>query len=184
MNLPNYLTLFRIFLVPLLVVVILTKFDGKEVLGITILIIASITDWLDGYIARRRGQVTRLGVMLDPIADKLLICSAFVALVEERLAPAWMVVIIIGRELAVTGLRSIAATQGINIAASELGKFKLVAQVIAVCLLLGKKFLGEFQALAMAGLWIVVVLAIGSMVDYYIRFMKMTQTKGDVPIIT
>jgi CDP-diacylglycerol--glycerol-3-phosphate 3-phosphatidyltransferase len=172
MNLPNYLTLFRIFLVPLLVVVILTKFDGKEVLGIAILIVASITDWLDGYIARRRGQVTTLGVLLDPVADKLLVCSAFVALVEEHLAPAWMVVIIIGRELSVTGLRAIAAAQGLTIAASDLGKFKLVSQIVAICLLIGQKFLGEFHSLAMVGLWVVVVLAVGSGADYYIRFLK------------
>jgi len=174
MNLPNLLTLFRIFLVPLLVVVILTKFEGKEILGIGILIVASITDWLDGYIARRRGQVTTLGVMLDPIADKLLVCSAFVALVEEHMAPAWMVVIIIGRELAVTGLRSIAATRGITIAASRLGKFKLVSQIVAICLVIGRKFLGDFHALATIGLWVVVVLAIVSGAEYYLRFRRQT----------
>ncbi|MEW6364264.1 MAG: CDP-diacylglycerol--glycerol-3-phosphate 3-phosphatidyltransferase [Acidobacteriota bacterium] len=176
MNLPNLLTIFRIFLVPLLVVVILTKFSGKEILGIVILIVASITDWLDGFIARRRGQVTTLGVLLDPIADKLLICSAFIALVEERLAPAWMVVIVIGRELAVTGLRSIAAAKGVSIAASDLGKFKLVSQVIAICLLLGRGFLGQFGVLAVVALWVVVVVAVISGAEYYVRFRKVIGT--------
>lgn len=175
MNLPNILTLFRIFTVPLLVVVILTKFEGKEILGISIVIVASLTDWLDGFIARRRRQVTKLGVHLDPIADKLLVCSAFVALVQEGLVQAWMVVIIIGREIAVTGLRSIAASHGLMIPASPLGKVKLVTQIVAICLLLGQKYLGEFDVLALAALWLVVALAVSSGAEYYIRFRKLFQ---------
>lgn len=175
LNLPNFLTLFRIFTVPLLVVVILTKFEGKEILGIAIVIVASITDGLDGYIARRRQQITKLGVLLDPIADKLLVCSAFVALVEERLVPAWMVVIVIGREIAVTGLRSIAASHGLQIPASRIGKFKLVSQIVAICLLLGQPYLGEFDVLAQAALWVVVTLALLSGADYYIRFRRVLQ---------
>ena len=117
MNLPNALSLTRIFLVPLLVVVLLTKFEGhrvfgmqKELVGAAIFGLASLTDWLDGYLARRRGQITALGQMIDPIADKLLTSAAFISLVQMDLAPAWMVAVIIGRELAVTGLRSFAST--------------------------------------------------------------------------
>ena len=115
MNLPNALTLVRMFLVPLLVVVLLTEFEGrrilgmpKELVGAAIFGFASITDWLDGYIARRRRQVTWLGQVLDPIADKLLTSAAFISLVQLGLAPAWMVALIIGREFAITGLRSLA----------------------------------------------------------------------------
>src|SRR5919112_3202840 len=130
MNLPNSLTLARIFLVPLLVVVMLTKFEGRLVLGLPVELvaaaifgIASLTDWLDGYLARRRQQVTRLGQGLDPIADKLLISATLVSLVQLELAPAWMVSVIIGREFAITGLRSIAYARGLSMPASRLGKF-------------------------------------------------------------
>src|ERR1700750_2993519 len=113
MNLPNALTIVRIFLVPLLVVVLLTQFAGhqifgiaKELIGAAIFAVASITDWLDGYLARRRRQVTWLGQVLDPLADKLLTSAAFISLVQLGLAPAWIVAVIIGREFAITGLRS------------------------------------------------------------------------------
>ena len=122
MNLPNALTLVRIVLVPLLVVVLLTEFEGrrifgiaKELVGAAIFAVASITDWLDGYLARRRRQVTWLGQTLDPIADKLLTSAAFISLVQLDLAPAWMVAIIIGREFAITGLRSLAHARGFTI---------------------------------------------------------------------
>jgi CDP-diacylglycerol--glycerol-3-phosphate 3-phosphatidyltransferase len=141
-NLPNSLTLSRIFVVPLLVVVLLTPFSEnwlglpRHIFGAAIFIAAAITDYLDGHIARRRDQVSRLGKLLDPIADKLLISAALISLVENRLAPAWAVVIIIGREFAVSGLRSIAATEGVIISASRMGKFKMAAQVVAVSLLI------------------------------------------------
>src|SRR6188474_733098 len=122
MNLPNSLTLVRMVLVPLLVVVLLTEFEGRQVFGISkelvaaaIFGVASITDWLDGYLARRRRQVTWLGQVLDPIADKLLTSAAFISLVQLGLAPAWMVALIISREFAITGLRSLAYTKGITI---------------------------------------------------------------------
>ncbi len=126
MNLPNSLTILRIFFVPLLVVVLLTRTPNLvlwsvpmhfEVWGVLILLAAATTDWADGYFARRRGEETTLGVLLDPIADKLLISSAFVALVQMQLVPAWMVVIIIGREFIVLGLRNIASAEGFNIQA-------------------------------------------------------------------
>jgi len=173
-NVPTYLTIFRIFLVPILVVVLLTKFPGKEFFGVCIFWIASITDFLDGYLARKRDQVTSLGKLLDPIADKLLISSAFISLVEMGLAPAWMVVIIVGREFAVSGLRQIALTYDIVIQASNLGKFKMIFQIIAISFLI----LGEgFAVLRFPGillLWIVLVLAVGSSIDYFLKFWQQT----------
>ena len=142
MNLPNKLTLSRIFIVPLLVVVLLTPFSEnwfgvpRHILGVSLFLAAALTDYLDGQIARRRNQVSRLGKLLDPIADKLLISAALISLVENQLAPAWAVVIIIGREFAVTGLRSIAAEERIIIDASRMGKFKMLSQVVAVALLI------------------------------------------------
>ena len=181
MNLPNGLTVSRIFLVPLLVVVLLTKFEGrlifgvrKELIGAAIFALASLTDWLDGYFARRRQQVTTLGQMIDPVADKLLTSAAFISLVQMGLAPAWMVAIVIGRELAVTGLRSIAYTRGVVIPASPLGKVKMVAQVVAILLLiLGQEDLRTFAMLGQVALWVVVVTAVVSAADYYRKFNRL-----------
>jgi len=148
-NLPNALTLLRIFIVPLLVVVLLTPFSEnwfgvpRHLLGVVMFLGAALTDYLDGHIARSRGQVTRLGKLLDPIADKLLISAALISLVENQLAPAWAVVIIIGREFAVTGLRSIAAVDGVVISASKMGKFKMLAQVVTVALLIASSVAGK-----------------------------------------
>jgi CDP-diacylglycerol---glycerol-3-phosphate 3-phosphatidyltransferase len=142
LNLPNFLTLIRIFLVPIIVVVLLTNVSetwlgiSQRILGVVLFLLASLTDLLDGFLARRRGQITTLGTLLDPLADKLLISAAFISLVETRLAPAWAVVIIIAREFAVSGLRSIAATEGFTIAASKIGKLKMAAQVVAITLLI------------------------------------------------
>ncbi|HWW60228.1 MAG TPA: CDP-diacylglycerol--glycerol-3-phosphate 3-phosphatidyltransferase [Thermoanaerobaculia bacterium] len=173
-NLPNALTLFRIFLVPFLVVVLLTKFSGREYVGFGIFLVAAITDYFDGYFARKYNQVTRMGALLDPIADKLLMSAAFISLVEldhERV-PAWIVVIIIGREFAVSGLRSIAAQQGVTIAASPLGKFKMVTQVIAISLLILGYELGEFRKTGTLMLWAVMAFALASGVDYFIKFAR------------
>jgi CDP-diacylglycerol--glycerol-3-phosphate 3-phosphatidyltransferase len=142
MNLPNYLTLTRIFLVPLLVVILLTPVSEdwfgieRYALAIVIFLAASLTDILDGYLARKRNQVSKFGTLFDPIADKLLISAALIALVEKHLAPAWAVVIILGREFAVTGLRSVAASEGLIISAQKVGKIKMWAQCIAVVSLL------------------------------------------------
>ncbi|HVF55569.1 MAG TPA: CDP-diacylglycerol--glycerol-3-phosphate 3-phosphatidyltransferase [Pyrinomonadaceae bacterium] len=149
MNLPNALTLSRIFIVPFLVVVLLTPFSEnwfgvqRHFLGVALFLAAAFTDYLDGHIARRRDQISRLGTLLDPIADKLLISAALISLVENRLAPAWAVVIIVGREFAVSGLRSIAAADGVVIGASRMGKFKMMAQVLAVALLIASSASGE-----------------------------------------
>ena len=175
MNLPNALTIGRIFLVPLLVVVLLTKFEGrlilgmrKELVGAAIFGLASLTDVLDGYLARRRKQITTLGQLMDPLADKLLITAALVSLVQMDLAPAWMVAVILGREFAVTVLRSIAHARGVVIPASPLGKFKMMSQVVAILLLiLGKDHLQQFFWLGTIALWIAVLTAIASGVDYY-----------------
>jgi CDP-diacylglycerol---glycerol-3-phosphate 3-phosphatidyltransferase len=173
-NLPNALTLFRIFLVPFLVVVLLTKFTGREFVGMAIFLLAAITDFFDGWVARRRNQTTRLGALLDPIADKLLMSAAFISLVEmdPKHVPAWMVVIIIGREFAVSGLRSIAAQQGVTIAASPLGKGKMVSQVIAISLLILGYELGQFRIMGTVALWAVMFFALVSGVDYFIKFTR------------
>src|SRR5580765_6026354 len=149
MNLPNALTISRIFFVPLLVVVLLTNFEGRniagmptELVGAAIFGIAAITDWVDGYLARRRKQITMLGQVIDPLADKLLIIAALISLLQMDLASAWMVAVIIGREFAVTGLRSLAYARGVAVPASPLGKIKMVAQVVAIlALILGKDHL-------------------------------------------
>ena len=172
-NLPNYLTITRIFLVPLLVVVLLTKFPEKEIIGGTIFLLASITDLLDGYIARRRKQITRLGTLLDPIADKLLISAAFISLVELRLVPAWMVVIVLSREIAVMGLRSIASSQGFSIPSSSLGKFKMLSQVVVIIILiLGEDILGKLVLLGTIGMWGVMLAAVVSATGYFVNFWR------------
>jgi len=145
LNLPNSLTLTRIFLVPFLVGVLLVdkgalagdpevvaRLTVREILGVGLFLAASITDWLDGWFARRRGQVTTLGVLLDPIADKLLVCSAFIALAYNRYAEAWMVIIIVARELAITGLRLLAASKQLVLAAERYGKHKTISQIVAI----------------------------------------------------
>src|SRR5687767_2319175 len=135
MNLPNSLTLSRIFLTPLLVVVLLTRIEGKEIYGVVIFVVAALTDFFDGYFARKRNQVTTIGKLLDPIADKLLVSSAFISLVELKLAPAWMVVIVLGREFAVSGIRSIAASIGYIMPANWFGKTKMVIQILTIVVL-------------------------------------------------
>jgi len=202
LNLPNSLTLLRIFPVPLLVVVLLTppwatvwvrtsveqaesiawvgslvEWLGtwREVVAVVIFLVAAATDWLDGYLARTRGQVTTLGKLLDPIADKLLTSSAFISLVELRLAPAWMIVVIVGREFVVSGMRSIAASRGWVMAASRWGKYKTASQVVAIVLLiLTHRLAGLFPYgnLGVLALWVVLVLALVSMAHYLYLFLK------------
>jgi CDP-diacylglycerol---glycerol-3-phosphate 3-phosphatidyltransferase len=176
-NLPNAITIGRIFLVPLLVVVLLTKFEGhlilgvrKELVGAAIFGLASLTDWLDGYLARRRKQVTSLGQFMDPLADKLLITAALVSLVQMDLAQSWMVVVILGREIAVTVLRSLAQSRGVSIPASPLGKFKMASQVAAILLLILGDHVPEFATLGRIVLWVAMITAVASGVDYYKRF--------------
>lgn len=186
LNLPNSLTLFRIFLVPILVVILLTKFEEKELWGVGVFLVAALTDFLDGYLARKRGEVTNLGILLDPIADKLLVSAAFISLVEMKVAPAWMVVVILGREFAVMGLRSVASSQKITIPASVWGKYKMVSQIVAISLLiLGSHpwgpagVLGQdwVDVLGTVALLVVVAVAILSAVDYFIKFARVFQPR-------
>jgi CDP-diacylglycerol---glycerol-3-phosphate 3-phosphatidyltransferase len=181
MNLPNALTASRIFLVPLLVVVLLTKFEGrlifgvrKELVGAAIFGIAALTDLLDGYLARRRKQITTLGQLMDPLADKLLITAALFSLVQMDLAPAWMAVLLVGREFAVTVLRSIAHGKGMVIAASPMGKIKMAAEVTAIlALILGQvEDLQPLHVIGTIALWVAMITAIISGVDYYRRFAR------------
>jgi CDP-diacylglycerol---glycerol-3-phosphate 3-phosphatidyltransferase len=180
MNLPNSLTVSRIFLVPLLVVVLLTKFEGRQIFGVpneivgaAIFALASLTDWADGYLARRRKQITPLGQMIDPLADKLLTLAALISLVQMDLAPAWMVAVILGREFAITALRSLAYARGIAVPASPLGKIKMVAQVVAILALIlahGRMRQFHLDRVGQAALWVVVVTALASAADYFRRF--------------
>lgn len=180
MNLPNGLTVARIFLVPVLVSVLLTKFEGRLVLGLPVELvaagifgIASLTDWLDGYLARRRKQITTLGQMLDPLADKLLISATLISLVQLDLVQSWMVGVIIGREIAVTGLRNLAYSRGLTMPASGLGKLKMASQVAAILLLiLGWERWPALLVLGQATMWIVLVTALVSAVAYYQGFQK------------
>ena len=194
MNLPNSISLTRIFLVPLLVVVLLTKFEGRMILGVSkelvgaaIFGIASLTDWLDGYLARRRKQITPLGQVIDPLADKLLTSAAFISLVQMGVAPAWMVAVIIGREFAVTALRSLLYSRGVPIPASPLCKIKMVAQVIAILALIigdrGDRHWAGFLVIGHAALWVVVVTALVSAADYFRRFnLRQPEQVTDISI--
>lgn len=171
MNLANGLTLARIFAVPLIVTVLLTRPKGGDMLlAVIIFLLASATDLLDGYFARKRGEVTSLGILLDPVADKLLISSVFISLVQLDLAPAWMVVIIVGREFAIMGLRNIASDQGFTIDASELGKIKMVAQVVAITLLLLGTRNVVFHQIGVLAMYVVVLFALLSAVQYFSKF--------------
>jgi CDP-diacylglycerol--glycerol-3-phosphate 3-phosphatidyltransferase len=179
MNLPNSLTVLRIFFVPLLVVVLLTRqpnwnFWGLpihfEVWGVLILLVAAATDLMDGYVARKRREITTLGILLDPIADKLLISAAFISLVSMGLMPAWMAVIIIGREFIVVGLRDIASTEGVIIAPTALGKTKMVLQVLAGCAVILTAKHPALKTLGTWLLWLVVLSAVASAIHYYKLF--------------
>jgi CDP-diacylglycerol--glycerol-3-phosphate 3-phosphatidyltransferase len=157
-------------MVPLLVVVLLTKFEGKEWVGLGVFLLASLTDFLDGFIARRKKQVTQLGKLLDPAADKLLTSAAFISLVELGLAPAWMVVVIIAREFAVSSLRSMAAAENVVLAAIPSAKLKTGLQIVAISLLILNKQLGEFEHLAPIFLWLAMLASVYSGVEYLVRY--------------
>jgi CDP-diacylglycerol--glycerol-3-phosphate 3-phosphatidyltransferase len=182
-NLPNLLTLLRIFFVPLLVAALLA--DGtwiarwqffvplsREIFALAVFLAAAATDLLDGYLARRWGQVTTVGTLLDPIADKLLVSAALVSLVDIHRVPAWIVILIIGREFAVSGLRSIAAASGYTIAASELGKTKMASQVLAIALVIGGIKWPELERFGLIGMWAVMIFGIASAADYFLKFWR------------
>jgi len=182
MNLPNLLTLLRIFFVPLLVAALLGQDLGvnwarlvpvsRELFALGIFLFAATTDLIDGYFARRWKQVTTVGTLLDPIADKLLISAALISLVEIQRVPAWMVILIIGREFAVTGLRSIAAASGYTIQASDLGKTKMVTQVAAIGLVIGGIRWPQLVEYGQFAMWAVVVFGFASAVGYFAKFWR------------
>jgi len=184
-NLPNSITLTRIFSIPLLMWILGKHFHGadgeKEILASALFIAASITDGIDGYLARKRGQITTLGMLLDPLADKLLIAAAFVTLVQlnPSLVPAWMAVVIIGREFLVSGLRSIAASEGFTIEASDLGKFKMLVQIVSVvAAILDHRwrewpvgsYIFPIHWIAVIAIWFMVFLSLVSAIDYFAAF--------------
>jgi CDP-diacylglycerol--glycerol-3-phosphate 3-phosphatidyltransferase len=185
-NLPNSITLSRIFSIPLLIWLLSTSrlndFPGEqELLASALFIAAAITDGIDGYLARKRGQITTMGMLLDPLADKLLIAGAFITLVQfnPSLVPAWVAVVIIAREFLVSGLRSIAASEGFTIEASNLGKFKMVVQIVSVVAVIldhqwrqwpvGPYFF-PVHWVAFAAIWVMVALSMYSAIDYFAAF--------------
>jgi len=181
MNLPNSLTIARIFFVPLLVAALVAQNVSIRVFGLiitnewlalAIFLVAAATDLMDGYLARRWGQVTTIGTLLDPIADKLLISAALISLVQVNAVPGWMVILIVGREFAISGLRSIAAAEGYTIKASDLGKTKMVTQVTAISFLLVSIRHREIAPLAYWMMWVVVLFSMLSAVGYFRKFWR------------
>ena len=181
-NLPNILTLFRIFLVPLLVAALVQQhlrvswgshlLIANDFLALGLFLAAALTDLLDGYLARRWKQVTTVGTLLDPVADKLLISAALISLVQIRLLPGWLVILIISREFGVSGLRSIAAAEGYVIKAGELGKSKTVLQVIGVVLILLSSRWPLMRFPGLVAMWAVVVIGLWSAGDYFRKFWR------------
>ncbi|HEY7204032.1 MAG TPA: CDP-diacylglycerol--glycerol-3-phosphate 3-phosphatidyltransferase [Methylomirabilota bacterium] len=181
MNLPIALTLFRIVLVPLIMVFLISSSRVSVLIAAVIFVAASLTDWLDGRMARRWNQVTRLGTLLDPVADKLLVAAALVSLVHVEMLAAWTAVVIIGRELAVTGLRGVALSMGTVVPASSLGKAKTVSQYVAITLLILEKGVSPdleiFHLISRGVLWVALALTVISGVDYFYRFFLHTNPK-------
>jgi CDP-diacylglycerol--glycerol-3-phosphate 3-phosphatidyltransferase len=199
-NLPNYITLSRIAAIPLIIWVLTTSYFSAQqntlrvLLASGIFVLASITDGLDGYLARRRGQITTMGVLLDPLADKLMIAAAFITLVQliPSIVNVWVAVIVIGREFLVSGLRSIAASEGFTIEASELGKLKMVVQIISVVsailairwdrwfFALGSRtVIFSIDLVARMAVWFMVGVSVISAVDYFVGFWKKIDKRAE-----
>ena len=193
MNLPNYITLSRIASIPLIIWILTTPYFGAKeatlrvVLASGLFILASITDGLDGYLARRRGQITTMGMLLDPLADKLMIAACYITLVHliPGIVNVWVVVLIIGREFLISGLRSIAASEGFTIEASELGKLKMVVQIVSVVAAILAirwdvwhfnfglfSFVLDVDLVARMAIWFMVAVSVISAVDYFFAFWK------------
>jgi len=174
MNLPIALTLFRIVLVPLIIVFVISSERLWVLIAAVIFVAASLTDWLDGRMARRRNQVTQFGTLLDPVADKLLVAAALVALVQVEMIDAWVAMVIIGRELAVTGLRGVALSMGVVVPASKLGKLKTVSQYVAITILILERGVPPdfvpFHLVSRVALWGALALTVVSGADYFYRF--------------
>lgn len=174
MNLPNKLTILRVFLVPVFVVFMLTDLGGSysNWIALVIFVAASLTDSLDGYLARKNNLVTNFGKFMDPLADKLLVCSALICLMELNRVPAWIVLIIIAREFIISGFRLVASDAGVVIAASYWGKFKTISQVVMIIALLI-----EFPY-AFIFSWIAVILTVVSLVDYIVKNVNVIKKGG------
>ncbi|HTJ30997.1 MAG TPA: CDP-diacylglycerol--glycerol-3-phosphate 3-phosphatidyltransferase [Acidobacteriaceae bacterium] len=189
MNLPNSITLSRIVMIPLLLWILSPRFPWQGGIGIQetaaalLFILASITDGVDGYLARKRGQITTMGILLDPLADKIMVTAAFIALVafNPDVVKVWIAVVIIGREFLISGLRSIAASEGFTIQASDLGKLKTVIQIVAVvsAILAHRWFQWDFWGFivpvkwtAIAAIYFATLVSIISAIDYFIGFWK------------
>ena len=171
---PNSLTIFRVLAVPMLVLLMLSPSKWCGFLAALVFTIAAVTDYFDGYVARRFGLVSSLGKIMDPLADKLLVSSAFIMMIPHGRVPAWMICVIIGRELAVTGLRNVISEQGEDVSASMLGKWKTGLQIAAIIpLLLHYKYFGiDFHAIGYVLLWGALIITVWSGVDYFVRFRK------------
>ncbi|HOI14755.1 MAG TPA: CDP-diacylglycerol--glycerol-3-phosphate 3-phosphatidyltransferase [Geobacteraceae bacterium] len=182
-HLPNILTLLRILLIPPMVVILLSPSKSAGFLAALLFAVASSTDWLDGYLARRMQIVTTLGKFLDPIADKLMVMAALIMILPFGRVPAWMVLVILGREIIITGLRSIASTEGVVIAASRLGKYKTIFQIVAILGLLlhydyhwffgiqNPYLYANMHNVGIFFLWIATIITIWSGIDYLVRFL-------------
>jgi CDP-diacylglycerol--glycerol-3-phosphate 3-phosphatidyltransferase len=174
LSLPNGVTIIRIAAIPIILLLLFTSGQTYKFITTILFLLVAGTDTLDGYLARRRGMVTTLGKFLDPLADKLLIVASLIALITARAVPVWMVIVIVGREIAVTGLRGIAASQGIVISASSLGKYKTVFEAASISLLIFNEeyFSIDFYDVGMGLLWIALAIAVVSGIDYFNKFLK------------
>jgi CDP-diacylglycerol--glycerol-3-phosphate 3-phosphatidyltransferase len=174
MSLPNGITILRILAIPLILVLLFYVGRGYQLVTGLLFLGAAVTDTFDGYLARRRRMETTLGKFLDPLADKLLIVTTLIGLIPTREIPAWMVIIIVGREIAITGLRGIAVSQDIIISASNLGKYKTVFEMTSIFFLIlnGKYFSIDFHTIGMVFLWVALVIAVISGVDYFRKYLK------------
>lgn len=193
LNLPNILTMMRIAAIPLMAALLLSPSQPAGFWAAAVFALASITDWLDGYLARRMGIVTVFGKFLDPIADKLIVMAALIMILPFGRVPAWMVLVILGREIVITGLRGIASSEGIVIQASDLGKFKTIFQIVAIIgLLLHYDYNWLFgiqhsllhvnmHNVGMFYLWIATLLTVWSGVDYLVRFVRVIAPESDSP---
>ncbi|NLB88773.1 MAG: CDP-diacylglycerol--glycerol-3-phosphate 3-phosphatidyltransferase [Syntrophomonadaceae bacterium] len=172
MNLPNILTIFRIILIPIFVIILLVKIPYGDLIAAIIFIVAALTDSLDGYLARKWKQVTKLGIILDPLADKMLITAALISLVEFGRIPGWIAVVILAREFAVTGLRTVKAEEGVIIPASNMGKIKTISQIIAVLLVISQNIYQPYIGIPL-GLWamyLAVTITVWSGIEYFYKF--------------
>jgi CDP-diacylglycerol--glycerol-3-phosphate 3-phosphatidyltransferase len=174
LSLPNGITILRILVIPLILILLFYMGRGYQLVTAVLFLGAAVTDTIDGYLARRRGMVTTLGKFLDPLADKLLIVTALIALIPAREISVWMVIVIVGREIAITGLRGIAVSQGMVISASTLGKYKTVFEAASIFFLIlnGSYFFMNFRPIGLALLWIALGIAVISGVDYFKKFLK------------